>query len=50
MNTVLFQECVRYNKLLNDMGSMLKLVQKALIGDIVMTEDLDKMAEAIYNN
>lgn len=29
---------------------MLKLVQKALIGDIVMTEDLDKMADAIYNN
>jgi dynein heavy chain len=26
MNTVLFQECVRYNKLLFDMGSMLKLV------------------------
>lgn len=50
MNTVLFQECVRYNKLLSDMASMLKLVQKALIGDIVMTEDLDKMAEAIYNN
>lgn len=50
MNTVLFQECVRYNKLLSDMNSMLKLVQKALLGDIVMTEDLEKMAEAIYNN
>lgn len=50
MNTVLFQECVRYNKLLSDMGSGLKLVQKALIGDIVMTEDLEKMSEAVYNN
>lgn len=50
MNTVLFQECVRYNKLLSDMGSKLKLVQKALIGHIVMTEDLDKMAEAVYVN
>jgi len=50
MNTVLFQECVRYNKLLEDMNTMLKMVQKALLGDIVMTEDLDKMAEAVYNN
>lgn len=32
------------------MGSTLKQVQKALTGDIVMTEDLDKMSEAIFNN
>merc|ERR1712086_853076 len=50
MNTVLFQECVRYNKLLFDTGTGLKLVQKALIGDIVMTEDLEQMAAAVYNN
>lgn len=50
MNTVLFQECVRYNKLLTDMATMLNLAQKALVGDIVMTEELEKMADAIYNN
>jgi hypothetical protein len=32
------------------MAGMLKQVQKALSGDIVMTEDLEKMADAIYNN
>lgn len=32
------------------MASSLKLIQKALIGDIVMTEDLEKMATAIFNN
>lgn len=50
MNTVLFQECVRYNKLLEDMASGLGLVQKALVGEIVMTEELEKMSDAIYNN
>ena len=50
MNTVLFQECVRYNRLLKDMATSLKLIQKALVGDIVMTEDLEKMADAIFNN
>lgn len=50
MNTVLFQECVRYNKLLTDMASGLGLVQKALVGEIVMTEELEKMSDAIYNN
>lgn len=50
MNTVLFQECVRYNKLLFEMGSGLALVQKALLGDIVMTDELEAMSNAIYNN
>lgn len=50
MNTVLFQECVRYNKLLAEMASSLKQVQKALVGDIGMTDELEKMADAIYNN
>jgi len=47
MNTVLFQECVRYNKLLNEMASGLKLVQKALVGEIVMTEELEKIGAAL---
>lgn len=50
MNTVLFQECVRYNALLADMKTMLLSVQRALIGEVVMSEDLEKMADAIYDN
>lgn len=44
MNTVLFQECVRYNGLLKDMKSQLVQVQKALVGEVVMSEDLEMMA------
>jgi dynein heavy chain len=50
MNTVLFQECVRYNGLLAEMAVSLKAVQKALIGEIVMSEDLEKMSDAIFDN
>lgn len=50
MNTVLLQECVRYNRLLADMGVTLKQVQKALVGEVVMSEDLEKMADAIFDN
>jgi dynein heavy chain len=50
MNTVLFQECVRYNGLLKDMKDQLISVQKALIGEVVMSEELEKMATSIYNN
>jgi len=50
MNTVLFQECVRYNALLADMKLMLIAVQRALIGEVVMSEDLEKMSDAIFDN
>jgi len=50
MNTVLFQECVRYNRLLAEMAVGLKQVQKALVGEVVMSEDLEQMADAIYDN
>jgi dynein heavy chain len=50
MNTVLFQECVRYNAMLILMKSSLGLVQLALKGEVVMSEDLDKMASCIFNN
>jgi dynein heavy chain len=50
MNTVLFQECVSYNGLLGDMGGSLKTVQRALVGEVVMSEDLEKMADAIFDN
>lgn len=50
MNTVLAQEVIRYNKLLNIMAKMLKDVQKALRGEVVMSEELDKMATSLFNN
>ena len=50
MNTVLFQECVRYNRLLAEMAVSLAAVQRALVGEVVMSEELEKMADAIYDN
>jgi dynein heavy chain len=49
-NTVLTQEVIRYNKLLEMMAGMLYDVQKALKGEIVMSEDLEKMAGSLYDN
>lgn len=50
MNTVLFQECVRYNRMLVVMISSLANVQKALKGRIVMSEELDILSTALFNN
>jgi dynein heavy chain len=50
MNTVLFQECVRYNRMLAVMKTTLIAVQKALVGEVVMSEELEKMATNIYDN
>jgi dynein heavy chain len=50
MNTVLLQECVRYNRLLAEMAIKLPLVQKALVGEVTMSEELDAMATSIYDN
>ena len=41
MNTVLFQECVRYNAMLAEMKVSLIQVQRALLGEVVMDEMLD---------
>ena len=49
-NTVLFQECVRYNRLLVDMKLGLIDVQKALKGEVVMSEELEKMANSVFDN
>lgn len=50
MNTVLFQECVRYNKLLHDMQIQLPLVQRALLGEVTMSDVLESMATFIFDN
>lgn len=50
MNTVLTQEVIRYNKLLNVMIEMLANVQKAVKGEVVMSEELEKMATSLFDN
>ena len=50
MNTVLQQECMRYNKLLAQMRSTLTDVRKALTGLVVMSSELDALASNLYNN
>lgn len=50
MNTVLLQECVRYNKLLKDMKVQLPLIQRALVGEVTMSEQLESMATSIFDN
>lgn len=50
MNTVLTQELIKYNRLLIVMADMLHNVQRALVGEVVMSEDLDKMANSLFDN
>jgi len=50
MNTVLTQEITRYNALLGVMAVMLKDVQKALKGEVVMSEELEVLATSLFNN
>ena len=50
MNTVLFQECVRYNKMLGIMHESLSNIQKAIVGEVVMSEELELMGDSLFNN
>ncbi|OMJ85153.1 hypothetical protein SteCoe_13621 [Stentor coeruleus] len=50
MNTVLFQEVIKYQRLLVRMELTLAQVQKALVGRIVMSEELELIAKALYDN
>lgn len=50
MNTVLVQEVLRYNRLLEVMIISLINVKKALKGLVVMSEDLEKVANSLYDN
>ncbi|KAJ1485018.1 dynein heavy chain and region D6 of dynein motor-domain-containing protein, partial [Baffinella frigidus] len=50
LNTVLQQECLRYNKLLVEMRSTLSNVRKALKGIVVMSAELDSLATNLFNN
>jgi dynein heavy chain len=50
MNTVLVQEIIRYNRLLEIMIDTLINLKKALKGFLVMSEELDIMANSLFIN
>merc|ERR1712194_147366 len=50
MGTVLMQECQRYNNLIAVFNRSLADVLKALKGLVVMSSDLESMAESLYTN
>ncbi len=50
MNTVLIQEIIRYNKLLNVIHRTLQDLIKALKGLVVMSQELEEMSNSLYNN
>merc|ERR1711988_1784281 len=43
MNTVVQQECIRYNK-------VIVVISKALKGEVVMTAELEEMGVQLFNN
>jgi len=50
MNTVLQQECIRYNKVISRLQESLRDVRKALKGEVVMTAELELMGTSLFNN
>ena len=48
-NTVLQQECMRYQKLLLEIKRTLAELQKALKGQVVMSTELENMGTSLYN-
>ena len=50
MNTVLMQELFRYNRLLKVMQESLMNLKKGLKGLVVLSEELEKIANALYDN
>lgn len=49
MNTVLIQECIRYNGVLEVMKITLVQLKRALKGFIVMSEELENIANSLYS-
>lgn len=50
MNTVLCQELVRFNRLLEVIHSSLGSLQKALKGLVLMSDDLEKLGNSMFDN
>ena len=50
LGTVLSQEMARFNKLLSVMATSLLDLQRAIRGEVLLSEELDKMYTALLNN
>lgn len=50
MNTVLQQELLRFNKLTNQVKSTLKNLIRAIKGEVVMSQDLEQLGNAMFDN
>ena len=50
MNTVLIQEVIRYNVLLNTMKTSIVTLGKGLTGKIVMDEEAEEMSHSLFIN
>jgi dynein heavy chain len=50
LNTVLQQECMRYNRLVTAMHAQLPQLLRALVGEVVMSEALEEIADALFMN
>jgi len=49
MNTVLAQECVRFNRLVKVVRTTLANIKKAIVGLVVMSEELESIFNAMLN-
>ena len=50
MNTVLVQELIRYNRLIEIMKDSLINLKKGIKGLVVLSEDLEKIGNSLFDN